>query len=59
MRVTEYLCSSCQKECDILEDLEIDLEPYGDQVVERRTYSYVSACCGAEVDVVRGEETIH
>ena len=59
MNVTDYLCSRCKKECDILEDLDIDLEPYGDRMVERRSYTCSSACCGAEVDIVRGDETIH
>ena len=46
MTVTDFQCTRCGKLCDVIEDVEIDTEPYGDRMVERRTYAYYSICCG-------------
>ena len=43
----------------MIEDVEIDMEPYGDRMVERRSYAYYSLCCGVDVDFLEAEETIH
>jgi len=57
--VTDYRCCKCHKLCDVIEEICIDMEPYGDQRVERWTYEYWSTCCRWEVDFLEIEETIH
>lgn len=59
MTVTDFRCTRCGKLCDVIEDVEIDTEPYGDRMVERRTYAYYSLCCGVDVDLLEAQETIH
>lgn len=59
MSATDFSCSRCRKLCDVIEEIVIDLEPYGDQMVERRTYEYWSVCCRADVEFLELEETIH
>ena len=59
MTVTDFQCTRCGKLCDVIEDVEIDTEPYGDRMVERRTYAYYSICCGVDVDLLEAQETIH
>lgn len=57
--MTDYRCCKCQKLCDVIEEICIDMEPYGDQRVERWTYEYWSACCRWEVEFLEIEETLH
>lgn len=59
MTVTDFMCLKCQKLCDAFEDISVDLEPYGDRMVERRTYEYTSVCCGAEVEFLEADEALH
>lgn len=59
MNVTDFLCTKCNKLCDAVEEISIDREPYGDQMVERRTYEYWSLCCRADVEFLEAEETLH
>ena len=59
MTVTDFLCDKCNKLCDVIEEISIDMEPYGDQYVERRTYEYWSICCRAGVEVLENEEIVH
>ena len=57
--MTDYKCNKCHQLCDVIEEICIDMEPYGDQYVERVTYEYWSMCCRADVDFLEAEETIH
>ena len=50
---TDLVCSECSRLCDVFERVEIDHEPHGDQIVERRSYYVLSTCC--EADVLEGE----
>ena len=59
MTVTDFLCDKCSKLCDVIEEVSIDMEPYGDQYVERRTYECWSICCRASVEVLENEEIVH
>ena len=59
MSVTDFLCDRCKKLCDVIEEVAIDMEPYGDRYVERRTYEYWSICCRARVEVLESEEVVH
>jgi len=38
---------------------EIDYEPHGDQIVERRSYYVLSTCCDEDVLEVEVDEVIH
>lgn len=57
--MTDYKCNKCHQLCDVIEEICIDMEPYGDQYVERVTYEYWSMCCRYDVDFLEAEETIH
>lgn len=59
MTVTDFRCVKCGKLCDVIEDVSVDHEPYGERYVERLTYEYWSICCRAEVDFLDTEEIIH
>jgi len=59
MSGTDFRCLKCGKLCDVFEEITIDLEPYGDQMVERHSYEYWSVCCRADVDFLELEETLH
>jgi hypothetical protein len=53
------MCDKCGKLCDVIEEVCIDMEPYGDQRVERRTYEYWSICCRAGVEILETEDRLH
>ena len=55
----EYRCMTCGKECEVIEQVSIDREPYGDQFVERRSYELYSICCQSDVEAVEGPRIIH
>jgi hypothetical protein len=55
----DFRCLRCGKMCDVVEEIAIDREPYGDQMVERRTYEYWSVCCRGDVEFLEIEETLH
>tara|TARA_B100001093_G_scaffold229258_1_gene219841 strand:- start:399 stop:581 length:183 start_codon:yes stop_codon:yes gene_type:complete len=55
----EYRCTACGKECDVVAEVSIDREPYGDQFVERRSYELYSNCCQADVEAVEETRIIH
>jgi len=59
MTVTDFMCDKCGKLCDVIEEVCIDMEPYGDQRVERRTYEYWSICCRAGVEILETEDRLH
>ena len=56
---TDLVCSECSRLCDVFEQVEIDHEPYGDQIVERRSYYVLSICCEADVLEVEVDRVIH
>ena len=59
MTVTDFMCDKCGKLCDVIEEVCIDMEPYGDQRVERRIYEYWSICCRAGVEILETEDRLH
>ncbi len=59
MTVTDYVCECCDRFCEVMEEVTVDREPYGDQFVERRTCEYFSMCCFAGVEFLEREETVH
>lgn len=59
MTVTDFMCTKCQKLCDAIEEVCVDREPYGDQMVERTTYEYWSVCCRVEVEFLEADEVLH
>lgn len=59
MSDTDFLCEQCHQLCDVIEEISIDVEPYGDQYVERRTYEYCSLCCRAGVEMLENERILH
>ncbi len=56
---TDLICAECHRLCNVYEQCEIDHEPYGDQIVERRSYYVLSTCCEADVLEVVVDEVIH
>ena len=56
---TDLVCSECHCLCNVYEVCEIDHEPHGDQIVERRSYYVLSTCCEADVLEVEVDEVIH
>lgn len=52
-------CLECGKECDTFDRLEIDHEPYGDQIVERVSTYVLSRCCAADIAEINEGEVIH
>jgi hypothetical protein len=55
----DLICDECRQICDVFEQVEIDHEPYGDQIVERRSYYVLSTCCEADVLEVMVDKVIH
>ena len=55
----DYRCVACGRLCDVVAQVSIDREPYGDQFVERRTYEYYSLCCGDDVELIDINTTVH
>ena len=55
----DLICAECGRLCDTFDRLEIDHEPHGDQIVERRSYYVLSMCCEADVLEVEVDEVIH
>lgn len=56
----EYVCLRCRKLTDLVEQCTVDMEPYGDQRVERVTYEIVSSCCNDDVERVETDNyTVH
>lgn len=45
-----FICTKCAEECDVYQEIEIDHEPYGDRMVERRSFFTVSMCCNQPVE---------
>jgi len=56
---TDLICDECRQICGVFEQVEIDHEPYGDQIVERRSYYVLSTCCRADVLEVEVDRVIH
>lgn len=55
----DLICAECHRLCNVYEQCEIDHEPFGDQIVERRAYYVLSTCCEADVLEVDVDEVIH
>jgi hypothetical protein len=43
----------------VFEQVEIDHEPFGDRIVERRSYYVLSVCCEADVLEAEVDRVIH
>lgn len=56
---TDLVCSECHCLCNVYEVCEIDHEPYGDRIVERRSFYVLSACCDEDVLEVEVDRVIH
>ena len=55
----DLICAECHRLCNVYEQCEIDHEPFGDQIVERRSYYVLSVCCDEDVLEVDVDEVIH